>query len=355
MSLTLITGIPGAGKTLFAVSMLKKEIEKNMSLPADEQIKIYCDITGLKITDIEQPPIDWQTTPPKSLLIYDEAQFHKEFKPARGVSPYPFIENLTIHRKTGHHIWYITQDPKRLHSNILEMVEKHYHLERPYGAKLATIYQFRGAERTPKSRSAKDRAERQLLFNYDKSLFDLYESSQVEDGIKLRLPKQILFWIGILLVIVYFIIKMVFFNDTNKQLVNKLQGKPEPSSQQSSSLLDMSPSNTSDNLLSTLQQQSSQSNQSTNQLSQQSIESVQQLLISAQQYQQAEQVRPAMVIVSENNCSVTNAYGQRLDLTSEQCQQIANKPLQISYLRRIKPKPMMNNNKNITNSLGTQL
>lgn len=189
--LKLITGIPGSGKTLYAVSMLKKAVEHNASLPADEQRKIYCDITGLTIEGIEPPPLDWRQTPPKSLLIYDEAQFQKPFQAGRGLSPYDYIQELTIHRKTAHEIWYITQDPKRLHGNILDMVETHWHLDRPYGAKLASIYQFRGVERTPKSRSAIERAERKTLFNYDKRLFDLYQSSEVEDGIKLRLPAKL--------------------------------------------------------------------------------------------------------------------------------------------------------------------
>ena len=177
--LKLITGIPGSGKTLYAVSMLKKVVEHNATLPVDEQRKIYCDITGLTIEGIEPPPLDWRLTPPQSLLVYDEAQFQKPFQAARGLSPYQYIQELTIHRKTAHEIWYITQDPKRLHGNILDMVETHWHLDRPYGAKLANIYQFRGAERNPRSRSAIERAERKTLFNYDKRLFDFFITAQV--------------------------------------------------------------------------------------------------------------------------------------------------------------------------------
>lgn len=193
--LRLITGIPGSGKTLYAVSMLKKEVEKNAALPIDEQREIFSDITGLNIEGIKPPPLDWRETPPRSLLVYDEAQFHKPFQPTRGLSAYDYIQELTIHRKTGHEIWYITQDPKRLHNNILDMVEQHHHLDRPYGAKLATIFKFRGVERITKSESAKERAESKTLFNYDKKLFDLYQSSQVDDGIKLRLPPKLIFFV----------------------------------------------------------------------------------------------------------------------------------------------------------------
>lgn len=224
--LKLITGIPGAGKTLYAVSMLKKEVERNASLPAGEQRNIYCDITGLTIEGIEPPPLDWRQTPPKSLIIYDEAQFQKPFQAGRGLSPYEYIQELTIHRKTGHEIWYITQDPKRLHGNILDMVEQHWHLDRPYGAKLASIYQFRGVERTPKSRSAIERAERKTLFNYDKKLFDLYQSSEVEDGIKLRLPPKFFMSIAAILAIVGFSAYMFFGESTQDMLQGK--GKNEP-------------------------------------------------------------------------------------------------------------------------------
>lgn len=220
--LKLITGIPGAGKTLYAVSMLKKEVEHNAGLPVEQQRQIYCDITGLTIEGIEPPPLDWRQTPDKSLLIYDEAQLHKPFQAARGLSPYEYIANLTLSRKRGHEIWYITQAPKRLHTNITDMVDEHYHLDRPYGAKLANVYRFRGSELNPRSRSALERAERKSLFNYDKRLFDLYKSADVDDdGIKLRLPPKLFLGVGSVLAIFGFSAYM-FFGQTTQDMV---QGK----------------------------------------------------------------------------------------------------------------------------------
>lgn len=220
--LRLITGIPGAGKTLYAVSLLKKAVEHNATLPPDEQRKIYSDITGLKIEGIEPPPLDWRLTPPRSLLVYDEAQFHAPFQPSRGLSPYDYIQQLTIHRKTGHEIWYITQDPKRLHNNILDMVEQHHHLDRPYGAKLATIFKFRGVERITKSQAAKERAESKTLFSYDKKLFDLYQSSQVDDGIKLRIPPKLIFFVLAPLLLFLFSAYM-FFKPSTQNMVTGVQ------------------------------------------------------------------------------------------------------------------------------------
>ena len=231
MTIRLITGIPGSGKTLYAVSELKKELEKNLT--ADEPRKIYCDITGLKVDSVEIPPIDWRQTPPRSLLIYDEAQLRNEFKASRGNSPYEFIAELTIHRKTGHEIWFITQAPKRLHNDILDMVEIHHHLERPYGAKLASIYEYRGHEKNPSSISAKDRAQNKTLFNYDKSLYELYESSQVKDGIKFRLPRELTVWIILAILVGIFFYFQVTSKGTQKYVNNAL-GKDTPAEENQS-------------------------------------------------------------------------------------------------------------------------
>lgn len=223
MSIRLITGIPGSGKTLFAISELKRELEKNQA--SDNPRSIYCDITGLKVVGINPPPIDWRQTPPNSLLIYDEAQFHQEFKPHRGISQYKQVEELTIHRKTGHDIWFITQDPKRLHNDILAMVEQHYHLERPYGAKLASIYQYRGVEKNPTGITVKQRAENKRLFAYDKSLYELYESSQVKDGIKFRLPRELAFWCLVLLGVLFGTYYLIFNKNTQRYITAVQNGR----------------------------------------------------------------------------------------------------------------------------------
>ena len=307
--LKLITGIPGAGKTLYAVSMLKKEVERNASLPADEQRNIYCDITGLTIEGIEPPPLDWRKTPPKSLLIYDEAQFQKPFQAGRGLSPYEYIQELTIHRKTAHEIWYITQDPKRLHGNILDMVEQHFHLDRPYGAKLANIYQFRGAERTPKSRTALERAERKSLFNYDKRLFDLYQSSEVEDGIKLRLPPKLFLGVGSVLAIFGFSAYMFLGESTQ----NFVQGKA-----------DNEPVAVTESVAVPVPVPAAAPTQQLSEL--QAVEHI--------NYMPTKPIfeQVATVVSSNNLCIAKDASGRTLAISSEECMLFAANPYSASYI-----------------------
>jgi hypothetical protein len=308
--LKLITGIPGAGKTLYAVSMLKKAVEHNASLPVDEQRAIYCDITGLTIDGIEPPPLDWRKTPPKSLLIYDEAQLQKPFKAARGLSPYEYIENLTLSRKQGHEIWYITQAPKRLHANILDMVEEHHHLDRPYGAKLANVYLFRTAEVNPRSRTAIEGAERKSLFNYDKRLFDLYKSSEVDDdGIKLRLPPKLFMGIAVILAIFGFSAYMFFGTGTQNMLTgegkNELVADVEPLS----AVVSVPPHAPVEQLPEL-----------------QSAEHI--------KYEPTKVIfeKVAMVVSNNNLCIAKDASGQTLDISSDECLLFVSNPHSTSYI-----------------------
>ncbi|WP_100097333.1 zonular occludens toxin domain-containing protein [Xanthomonas campestris] len=70
----LVTGMPGNGKTLYAVEFIKKAVEKGR--------KVYTDIKGLTLAGIEPAPDDWRTLPDGSLVVYDEA--HKRFPAFKG-------------------------------------------------------------------------------------------------------------------------------------------------------------------------------------------------------------------------------------------------------------------------------
>ena len=310
--LKLITGIPGSGKTLYAVSMLKKVVEHNATLPVDEQRNIYCDITGLTIEGIEPPPLDWRETPPRSLLVYDEAQFHKPFQPTRGLSAFDYIQQLTIHRKTGHEIWYITQDPKRLHNNILDMVEQHHHLDRPYGAKLATIFKFRGGERITKSEAAKGRAEGKTLFNYDKKLFNLYQSSQVDDGIKLRLPPKLIFFVSLPILLMAFSAYM-FTTDGSKRMLTGGDKKD-----------DTPISNVTDNIASAVPAPAVVSSSELPKLSPVEHTSYPMPKVIFEQV--------ATVVSNGKHCIAKDYSGATLDISSDECLLFAENPYSASYI-----------------------
>lgn len=122
----LITGTPGSGKTLFAVSEILEEAKKGRT--------IYCDIDGLRIDGVMPiaDDLDWRDTPEGSLVVYDEAQQNDIFKAGRGaLSDNQIVKDLEIHRHTGHDIIFITQSPIFMHNHIRQLVGEHMHLHRP--------------------------------------------------------------------------------------------------------------------------------------------------------------------------------------------------------------------------------
>ena len=202
----LITGTPGSGKTLFGVAFILEEAKKGRS--------IYSDIDGLNIQGVMPIPdnLDWRDTPEGSLVVYDEAQQNNIFKAGKGaLSDNEIVKDLEVHRHTGHDIVFITQSPIFMHNHIRQLVGEHSHLHRPYGAAVASVYQWRVCENNPNTDSAKKRSENNRLFNFDKSLFDHYKSATVHTH-KFKIPSKIRNMVLILFCLVG--LAFFFFNQT---------------------------------------------------------------------------------------------------------------------------------------------
>ncbi|ENW70551.1 zonular occludens toxin domain-containing protein [Acinetobacter baumannii] len=180
----LVTGTPGSGKSLFVVS---KILELQKQFP---ERQIFADIEGLQIDGVEKSPDDWRTTPDNSIVIYDEAQQHERFRSGTSANKDDVVQKLQVHRHTGHDIWFITQSPRFLNAFVLDLVGEHYHLHRPYGAKLASVYYWRSVRKQPQSLSSRELAENEFLFKYPKNLFSYYKSATAHH-VKLKLPKKL--------------------------------------------------------------------------------------------------------------------------------------------------------------------
>lgn len=212
----LYTGRPGTGKTLKAVSDLVAAIEASeKEKDIDKKRNFYADINGLKIDGVLPSPDDWRDTPEGSTIIYDEAQLRNVFAANRGASKEQIVRDLTIHRHGNRDVWFITQMPRLLHNDILDVTNEHIHLVRPYGANLASCYFWRQVEKTPDGRTAKDRAENNYIFNYRKDLYKYYNSA-VEHTVKLKLPKKLFIMVGALIVIIGLIAKFAMSSETDK-------------------------------------------------------------------------------------------------------------------------------------------
>lgn len=166
--ITLITGVPGSGKSLYAVKLILEFLKEGRT--------VFADIDGLNIDGVQSAPEDWRDTPDGSVVVYDECQ--QRFGPdGQGRAKNPSIQALEVHRHTGHDLVFITQRERLLHAHIRDLVGRHYHIQRQYGSHNVKIFRRDEAIDT-KSKSALNSCD-QTLWRYDKKLFDCYKSATV--------------------------------------------------------------------------------------------------------------------------------------------------------------------------------
>ena len=235
--ITLITGVPGTGKTALVVSMLEQEILAGRV--------VFTNITGLKLPHYRLGKMnEWQTgswlhidryfrkAPPKkmelcieeddsnwlprddvfkddagnlrktlfdkagfavgsveyeshkgALIVYDECQ--NTYRPRPAGSPVPdYVSALEVHRKQGLDFWMITQRPLQVDSNLRGLRGKHIALRNMALGR----YKYEWPEVGDiESKMSRDNAAR-TRFKLPKNVFHLYESAEVHTKNKHTLP-----------------------------------------------------------------------------------------------------------------------------------------------------------------------
>lgn len=140
--ITLITAVPGSGKTLYAISLIDKANKEGRA--------VYQNIDGLKPEAFDNPtliydaPADWRDTPDGSLVIYDECQ-QPHLYPAtakRGLVEDERLTAMETHRHTGHDLIFITQAPTFVHHHIRKLAGQHLHFYRARGISGAMRYEW---------------------------------------------------------------------------------------------------------------------------------------------------------------------------------------------------------------------
>jgi predicted AAA+ superfamily ATPase len=123
----LVTGLPGAGKTLFTITAVKEQAEKE-----NRQV-FYHGIKDLKLpwTPLEKPE-EWPLVPPGSIVVLDEAQQLYRQRPA-GSSVPPWVSALETLRHRGITLWLITQHPMLLDNHVRRLTGRHLHAIRRFG------------------------------------------------------------------------------------------------------------------------------------------------------------------------------------------------------------------------------
>ena len=189
--ITLITGSPGAGKTLYMVSMLAKNKEF-------EGRRIFVDgIPDLKIDNVEPFPEgcgihnlhewvkdeDYQG----AIFVVDEAQ--RFFPPRSGNTKAPeLVEFLHVHRHYAIDLYLITQMPARIDKNVRDLVGAHYHIQKNRLGGRSKLY-WDYCANNPR---AEVRNAHASVYKMDKSVFNLYRSAV--EHTKIKQPKTRWLW-----------------------------------------------------------------------------------------------------------------------------------------------------------------
>ncbi len=192
MAITLLTSVPGGGKTSFAVWNVIKKAH-------DEGKIIYtCGIPKLKIPTIEltyeqirkwsETQINDKELPEliniehNSIIVIDEVQ---KLWPAMGSKTTQDIQDLSVHRHYGLTFFIITQSPRLISRYVLALVDKHLHIRSTWAGR--KIYEWSEYCSNPTAKTNRDLA---VTSNYTlpKNAFGLYHSATAHIKPTKRLP-----------------------------------------------------------------------------------------------------------------------------------------------------------------------
>ena len=189
MSIHLVTGTPGAGKTLYVVKKMIEEL-----VPSGR--KIIHNINGLniegktpgQIVSIEgddNAVTTWPDCEDGCIFIFDEVQ--RQFTVRNPAAKVPrYISEFETHRHRGFDFYLITQGPQLIDRHIHPLVETHTHLYRPYGLTRSRIFMWNSINPTPNPKQSRLTSQSRN-FMFPKKYYAAYKSS-VQHTIKARPP-----------------------------------------------------------------------------------------------------------------------------------------------------------------------
>lgn len=242
MAIALVTGTPGAGKTLYSLAVFLVTWLKSLFGPDGQEIKrrlcagnirdLLLDHELVEVPRIRDwdawakdpevlqwvkverlpgsPPVPgapyradlwWLWCQPGDVICLDEAQH--VFKPmAAGRAIPPHISNLEEHRHYGVDFLLITQHPNLLHANVRNLCNPHLHVRRLFGRGAAMVYEFDRATNT----GSLSQAISKKVWRYDKKAFSIYKSSELHTKQARGIPWQILLLVAALVAIPFLLL-----------------------------------------------------------------------------------------------------------------------------------------------------
>ena len=163
--ITFVTGLPGNGKTLYALQYVEAWAKREKRQVYYHGIKGLSEALGWRKLDTQselvngknEPPVDvpqWWTCPAGSIIVIDEAQNCGFGVRARGEAPV-WSKGLETHRHLGVDLVMITQDPGLCDTHDTKLAERHFHVVRSFGFARGVVHEFSPVRR-PNSTALRD-------------------------------------------------------------------------------------------------------------------------------------------------------------------------------------------------------
>jgi hypothetical protein len=173
--LTLISGVPGSGKTLWTVNQILNNSEFK-----DRPCYVH-NLDGFDFT--ARPglfPLDdpktWNDLPEKSVIVFDEAQYAFPVRPANQPPP-SWVDLFSTHRHKGYDIFMTSQHPTMIDGHIRKIVGRHLHFLRVFGLKSCTIFEWPEYRTDNVDSSARRKMAISRRWQYPARVFGSYKSA----------------------------------------------------------------------------------------------------------------------------------------------------------------------------------
>jgi zona occludens toxin len=233
--LTLITGTPGSGKTLYTLRFLKEILGTyryvyahgitGLSLPheiivCESQTCDFC--KSLEDYHLYKKVKDWNKfADDGSVFFVDECQHIYRSKGSMSVTEFE------THRHRGLDFYLVTQHPMLINTDLRRLVGRHIHL-------IADFLGRRQYEWVECSQNLSKTNALKSKYNLDKSLFALYQSATIHTKQQRKFPLIVFVMIGALLIGLYSVYSFYKRKIANKNVASQ-SSQPINSSDKKSS------------------------------------------------------------------------------------------------------------------------
>ena len=192
--ITLITGSPGSGKTLYCVDkLLRPLVGTTVDSTNDDgetttyNRTVFTNIPRL-LLDHELVDADWLENLHVNrvtgcVVVFDEVQRVWPNRPSMSKKP-AAVEYLETHRHDGIDIILMTQNPLLLDPAVRALVGRHLHIRRLGGLGAAVVYEWDSCSNALNYRAAFTKTP----YKYNRAVFKLYHSADVHTKQTRRMP-----------------------------------------------------------------------------------------------------------------------------------------------------------------------